>query len=338
MECAGGQWGIKSLAKTPPVAVTWVSSFPDTEEVSILTAISHRVMAVQESPRLDRDHKQRTLAHRSEMEAIVVADGTVKSASDAAITLDTAERRLLARMPLHAITSVHGEAGLRERLLMEIARFPAADRTRAGDALALASQLHARDRRQREPYANHVLRVTIRILSHYRVTDPNIACAALLHDAVEDHAQDIASDGTRQAAFTVLARQFGERTAGLVAAVTNPAWQPGRDEHEQYRAHVTASLQASPWARIIKVSDITDNAVGLIHTTGPKLSRLASKYRPLVPVLREFILRPDTPLDPDVKNMIARQLDNAEDRFAAISHDDYAGNSLDHPPAARPGS
>lgn len=76
-----------------------------------------------------------------------------------------------------------------------------------------------------------------------------------------------------------------------------------------------------PWARVIKASDFTDNAVGLIHTTGPKLSTLASKYRPLVPVLREFILRPDTPLDSDVKLMIAGQLDSTEDRFAAICED-----------------
>ena len=48
---------------------------------------------------------------------------------------------------------------------------------------------------------------------------------------------------------------------------------------------------------MIKVSDFTDNAVGLFHTTGPKLSKLAAKYRPLVPTLREFILRPDTPLE-----------------------------------------
>jgi hypothetical protein len=78
---------------------------------------------------------------------------------------------------------------------------------------------------------------------------------------------------------------------------------------------------------VIKASDFTDNAVGLIHTTGPKLGKLASKYRPLVPVLRELILRPDTPLAPDVKDMIATQLDNAEDRFAAICHDHDAGNS-----------
>jgi hypothetical protein len=248
----------------------------------------------------------------------VRADGTPGAVPDAPM-LGAAEKRLLARMPLHTITSVHGEAGLRERLLVEIAQFPVADRARVDDALALASRLHSQDQRQHEPYANHLLRVTIRILSHYRVADPDVACAALLHDAIEDHADDIAPGGTRQAAFTVLARQFGERTADLVAAVTNPVYEPGRDEHEQYRDHVAVSLQSSPWARVIKASDFTDNAVGLVHTAGPKLSRLARKYRPLVPVLREFILRPDTPLDHDVKDMIASQLDNAEDRLAAMS-------------------
>ncbi len=134
-------------------------------------------------------------------------------------------------------------------------------------------------------------------------------------------------------AFAVLAAQFGGRTAGLVAAVTNPVWEPGRDEHEQYREHVAASLQASPWARAIKASDFTDNAVGLIHTTGPRLSRLARKYSPLVPVLRELILRPDTPLGADVKDMIAAQLDSAAGRFAAIWHDHDAGSGPGRPSA-----
>jgi hypothetical protein len=69
---------------------------------------------------------------------------------------------------------------------------------------------------------------------------------------------------------------------------------------------------------VIKASDFTDNGVGLFHTTGPKMVRLAGKYRPTVPVLRELILRPDTPLDLSVKDKIAVQLDDAEDRFAAI--------------------
>jgi hypothetical protein len=248
-----------------------------------------------------------------------VAEETAELMSGTGMRMGPAERRLLAGMPLHAITSVHGEVGLRERLLMEIERFPAADRKRAQDALALAGRLHAADRRQREPYANHLLRVAIRILSHYRVTDPDVACAALLHDAVEDHAADIAPADGRQAALAVLAGRFGHRTAALV---TSPGWEPGRDKHKQYREHVAAS----PWARVIKASDFTDNAVGIIHLTGPKLAKLAGKYGPLVPTLRELILRPDTPLEADVKDMIAAQLDTARQRFAAIRHG-HPGNS-----------
>jgi hypothetical protein len=36
-------------------------------------------------------------------------------------------------------------------------RVPGADRGRAQDALALASRRHAADRRQREPFTNHLL-------------------------------------------------------------------------------------------------------------------------------------------------------------------------------------
>jgi hypothetical protein len=234
------------------------------------------------------------------------------------MSLGTPEQRLLAQMPLHAITSVHGETGLRERLAIEIARFRPADRDRVRHALALAARLHAADRRQREPYLNHPLRVAIRVISHYRAADPDLACAALLHDAVEDHACELVPGGGQAEALAVLAAQFGDRVAGLVAAVTNPVWQPGRDADEQYREHVTVSLQACPEARIVKVSDFTDNGVGLIHTTGLKLRRLAGKYAPLVPALRDLINRPDTPLDVDVKEHITAQLDTAAQRFAAI--------------------
>lgn len=266
-----------------------------------------------------------------------MAEQTPKLMPGAGMSLDAPERQLIAAMPLHAITSVHGEAGLRERLLMEIAQFSAADRGRAQDALALASLLHASDQRQREPYANHLLRVTIRILSHYRVTDPDVACAALLHDAVEDHAADIAPGG-QPAALAVLAGQFGDRTAALVAAVTNPDWEPGRDKHIQYREHILASLQASPWARVIKASDFTDNAVGIIHMTGPKLTKLARKYGPLVADLRELILRPDTPLEADVKDMIAAQLDAAQKRLDSIEPGRDSDNATSQPATAHPGS
>jgi hypothetical protein len=232
-------------------------------------------------------------------------------------------------MPLHAITATYGEPGLRERFAAEIAGFGDVDRRRLADALELASRLHSGDRRQNEPYINHPLRVAIRIMSHYGVRDPDVIVAALLHDVVEDHAAELAPDGQTESAQTeaaqteaaqteALAERFGPRVAELVAAVTNPEWDPGRDRHVQYRDHVAASLDRSPWARVIKASDFTDNGAGLLYTTGPRVLELADKYAQLVPVLRELINRPDTPLDRRARQRVLEQLDRAEERFAAI--------------------
>jgi HD domain-containing protein len=228
-------------------------------------------------------------------------------------------------MPLHAITSTYGEAGLRDRFAVEIASWPDADQRRMERALDLAGRLHAADRRDREPYVNHLLRVAIRIMSHYGVRDADVVCAALLHDAVEDHPAELAGSGPpvvgeqgQPAALEALTVQFGPRVAELVGAVTNPPYAPDRDEGEQYREHVADSLRVNPWARVIKASDFTDNGAGLIHTTGPRLHRLAEKYAPLVPVLRDLIDRPDTPLDDAAKQRILAQLDRAADRFAAL--------------------
>jgi hypothetical protein len=241
--------------------------------------------------------------------------------------MDSAQRRLLATMPLHAITSTYGEEGLRERFAAEAASFGERDQRRLNRALDLAARLHADDRREREPYVNHLLRVAIRIMSHYGVRDTDVICAALLHDAVEDHPAELAASVPGQAggagddqaaALTALAAQFGTRVADLVAAVTNPKYEPGRDAHEQYREHVADSLRGSPWARVIKASDFTDNGAGLIHSTGARLGRLAGKYAPLVPVLRELIERPDTPLDAAAKEHSRAQHDRAAARFAAL--------------------
>ncbi|WP_133872786.1 HD domain-containing protein [Paractinoplanes brasiliensis] len=240
--------------------------------------------------------------------------------------------RMLLSMPLHAITEVYGEAGLRERFLLELETFPEAERAQLTGALDLAARLHAGDRRVREPYLNHLLRVAIRIIKYYGVRDVDVLTAALLHDAVEDHPAEVAglapdSDASGShaaltaAAIAELSRRFGPRVAELVRSVTNPEYDPERDRHEQYRAHVAASLERDPWARVIKVSDFTDNGVGVVHTTLDKAVRAATKYRPLVPKLRELVGRPDTPLSIAAKDHIMDQLDLAEERFAALLDD-----------------
>ncbi len=224
-------------------------------------------------------------------------------------------------MPLHDITERMGTDGLRARLSIEVDRLPAADRPPIYRAAALAAELHRDDRRVREPYINHLLRVAIRVLHYYRVTDPDVICAALLHDAVEDHPDDLAGTpggDTTAAALAVVAERFGERVADLVGAVTNPVYDPDRDPGEQYREHVVTSLTANPWARVIKLSDFTDNAVGILWTPAAKARRVAPKYFPLVDDLRELAARPDTPLPDDVKQHIDDQLTLAAERLAAF--------------------
>jgi (p)ppGpp synthase/HD superfamily hydrolase len=230
----------------------------------------------------------------------------------------------LRSLPLHAVTEVHGEAGLRRRLELELAAPDTpleGDRSLVERALALAERLHRDDRRVREPTLNHLLRVTLRIGCHYRVRDAEVLAAALLHDAVEDHPVELAGGAPADptaAALDVLARDFGPRVSGLVAAVSNPEYDPARDRDQQYREHVAASLAAHPWARVLKFSDFTDNGVGIHYTTGPKVRRAAVKYGPLVPALRELLHRPDTPLVDEVKAHVDSQFDLAEQRFAAI--------------------
>ncbi|MEU4340749.1 HD domain-containing protein [Nocardia sp. NPDC023852] len=226
---------------------------------------------------------------------------------------------VLAVMPLHTISEVYGESGLRDRLLLEIAELP--DMERLVAALDLAADLHREDRYGREPYLNHLLRVAIRIISHYEVHDPDVVAAGLLHDSVEDHAAELAADRTgpaAPAALRELTERFGERVADLVAAVTNPEPDPSIDRQAQYREHVVANLDRDPWARIIKLSDFTDNGVGILYATGPAMPKLAAKYRPLTEVYRELVNRPDTPLADHVRQHILGQLDRADERFNAI--------------------
>jgi hypothetical protein len=61
----------------------------------------------------------------------------------------------LQTLPLHTITEVYGEAGLRDRFSREIERFAEPDWRRLSRALALASDLHRQDRRAREPVDGH---------------------------------------------------------------------------------------------------------------------------------------------------------------------------------------
>jgi (p)ppGpp synthase/HD superfamily hydrolase len=241
------------------------------------------------------------------------------------------DRQLLA-MKIGVVDSNWSSDGLRAMLAATLTDFDPDVRATVLRAERLASRLHAADIRSGgRPYVNHLLRVAIRVAHYYHVRDVDALSAALLHDAVEDHPgelADFATDAERalgetEAALAVLAHAFSPRMAGMVRAVTNPSTidkaLPLAERQELYRVHVIESLEADPWARVLKLSDFTDNGVGIMWTVTPdKAKRSAAKYAPLVPRLIDFAGRPDTPLDSDARTRIVGQLRSAEKYFAAV--------------------
>ena len=184
-------------------------------------------------------------------------------------------------MPLHAITEVYGEAGLRDRFALELETFPPAEREQlrggAGAGLQAARRRPPGPRAVPEPPAaggdpdHAVLRHPGRGRDHRgaaarRGRGPSGGAGRTRQRHVTPELTD--------AAVAELARRFNPRVAELVRSVTNPEYDPDRDRNEQYRMHVAESLDRDPWARVIKVSDFTDNGVGVIHTTSEKAYQL----------------------------------------------------------------
>lgn len=132
--------------------------------------------------------------------------------------------------------------------------------TRFVDAVALATELHARQTRKggRIPYLSHLLIVAGTVLENGG--DEDEAIAALLHDAAEDQ-------GGRSTLDRIRAR-FGDKVAGIVGDCTDsfedpkPAWRPRK---ERYVAHLAA---AGPSTKRVAGSDKLHN-----------LSRTLADYR-----------------------------------------------------------
>jgi len=127
---------------------------------------------------------------------------------------------------------------------------------RFGQALALAFQLHQRQRRKgsRTPYIAHPLGVAGLVLEDGG--DEDEAIAALLHDAPEDQ-------GGLET-LELIRRQFGERVAQIVDGCTDtyetvkPPW---RARKEQYLAHLRT---ASASVRRVSLADKLHNARSIL--------------------------------------------------------------------------
>jgi (p)ppGpp synthase/HD superfamily hydrolase len=245
--------------------------------------------------------------------------------------------RLLS-LSLEEITEQLGEEGLRERFSLEIKRFTDDEQALIMGALELATMLHADERRAREPYINHVLRVAVRVMSDPELIDVDVVVAAILHDTVENHHDKLLQDELvaqydwealevemRQAmALDTIQTMFNERVAGLVAVVTNPpveADMPLAKRHEKYRINVVEKLSTNPDARVIKAGDVLDNTAdleSLYDKNKDKARSLATKYGPMLDQLAELINLEDTPLSYGAKQRTCQQLERSGNRCKAI--------------------
>ncbi len=242
-------------------------------------------------------------------------------------------------LSLEEITERWGEQGLREQFAFEAKRFSGEDSAFIDGALELATFLHDGEQRVREPYINHVLRVTLRILQDSEFADIDVIVAAILHDTVENHHNKLIQDENQESfdsptyelemlhamALDILQSMFNERVARLVNILTNPPLDPAMprgERHELYRANVLQKLASHPDARIIKACDVLDNTADLelILAKNPlKATALAKKYEPMLRELAEIVGQADTPLSGQAKLNVQQQLANSAERCRRIA-------------------
>ncbi len=222
------------------------------------------------------------------------------------------------KMSLHEISQRFGTEGLLIRYNSEVARLPDEAQQQINQALLSAVEWHKDQRRTNGPYIDHVLRVQIRIISHYGIEDPDILIAALLHDSIEDQSDKIVGrdNATAEEALAVLSKRFNPRVERILSALTNP---PGEISREEYDDHVRKALLAEPDAIPVKISDFTDNGVGIFWTKGEdKKYKLALKYLPLVEFYQDVVISDVYPFKDNVKVKILEQLNDAKRRMRDI--------------------
>jgi len=134
---------------------------------------------------------------------------------------------------------------------------------RLADATALAFRIHAGQLRKgtATPYVSHLLAVASIVLEHGG--DEDQACAALLHDAIEDGGAEWEA---------AIQDRFGPRVAGIVRACTDADTRPKppwRARKEAYLAHLE---DEGPDALLVSAADKLHNARAIVtdlRTHGP---------------------------------------------------------------------
>ncbi|MEZ5615128.1 MAG: HD domain-containing protein [Rhodocyclaceae bacterium] len=112
-------------------------------------------------------------------------------------------------------------------------------------AASFAAEKH-RDQRRKDaessPYINHPITLANVLANEGNVTDPDVLCAALLHDTIED----------TETTAGELRGIFGDTVTGIVLEVTDDKSLP---KAERKRLQIEHAAHASPQAKLVKLAD-----------------------------------------------------------------------------------
>ena len=138
---------------------------------------------------------------------------------------------------------------------------PAATCDKVGEAVKFALRFHGDQKRPTgAPYLEHLLEALEVLVRGAGITDPEVLCAAVLHDVVEDTPCTIA--GVRAA--------FGDRVADMVAWVTKPDATDGADKKAIKEAYLAGLTDAPDDAILVKLADRASNVQTLHNLPLPK--------------------------------------------------------------------
>ena len=141
---------------------------------------------------------------------------------------------------------------------------PAQPVARVIDAIAFAAHAHRGQRRKdadATPYINHPVAL-VRILAvEAGIDDPDILCAAALHDYLEDCCDGDGQPGLDKGRDQLRAR-FGDAVLAYVEVLTDDKTLP---KAERKRLQVERAAHASHGARLVKLADKIANLRDLIE-------------------------------------------------------------------------
>jgi guanosine-3',5'-bis(diphosphate) 3'-pyrophosphohydrolase len=123
-------------------------------------------------------------------------------------------------------------------------------------ALAFAANKH-RDQRRKDavasPYINHPIALMNVLVNEGQVTEPDVLCAAILHDTIED----------TETTEAELKHAFGDKIASIVLEVTDDRALP---KAQRKQAQVEHSPHISREAKLVKLADKICNLRDILNS------------------------------------------------------------------------